>query len=110
MHLLEVKKTEREADLASVFSIFTRVQYPRHIQVYTDGSKDPERQTTWAAFLVQDSGYQGISGVKRTSNHLSVYTVEIIGILLELQWVEEHKPENVLICSDSCSLKEFEIF
>ncbi len=81
LHLLEVKRIEREADLASVFSIYTRVQYPQHMQVYTDSSKDPERQTTGAAFLVQGSGYQGISGVKRTSNHLAVCTVEMIGIL-----------------------------
>ncbi len=110
---LEVKRTEREADLASVFSICTRVQYPWYMQVYTDGSKDPERQTTGAAFLVQGSGYQGISGVKLTSNNLAVYTVEMIGILLALKWVEEHKPENVFICSDSVavlkSLRSFKI-
>ncbi len=104
LHLLEVKRIEREADLASVFSIYTRVQYPRHMQVYTDGSKDPERQTTGAAFLVQGSGYQGISGVKRTSNHLGVYTVEMIGILLALKWVEEHKPDIFFICSDSVAV------
>ncbi len=55
-------------------------------------------------FLVQGSGYHGISGVKLTSNHLAVYTVEMIGILLALQWVEEHKYENVLICSDSVAV------
>ncbi len=28
----------------------------------------------------------------------------MIGILLALQWVEEHKPDNVLICSDSVAV------
>ncbi len=36
LHLLEVKRTEREAELASVFSIYTRVQYPGNMQVYTN--------------------------------------------------------------------------
>ncbi len=57
LHLFEVKKTEREADSSSLFSIHTIIQYPRHIQVHRDGSNDP----TGAAFLVQDSVYQGTS-------------------------------------------------
>ncbi len=32
------------------------------------------------------------------------YTVEMIAILLALQWVEEHKHENVLISSESVSV------
>lgn len=76
--------------------------------MYTDGS---ERQITGAAFLVQDSDGQWISGVKRTSNHLAVYTVEMMGMFLALRWVEERKPENVLICSDSVSvLKSLKTF
>lgn len=104
LHLLEVKRTEREVDFRYAFSEYIRAQYPRHIQVYTDGSKDSEHQTTGAAFLVKVASNQWISGVKRTSNYLAVYTVKLIGILLALQWVEEIKPDNVLICTDSVSV------
>lgn len=44
-----------------------------------------------------------ISGIKQTSNHLGVCT-GMMAILLPLQWVEEYKPGNVLICSDSVSV------
>ncbi len=50
LHLLEVKKTRGDADLASVISIYTIIQYPRHIQVHRDGSKYPEPQTIGVTF------------------------------------------------------------
>lgn len=57
------KKAVREVDLSSAFSVYLRAQYPQYIQVFTDGSKDSERQTTGAAFLVLDSGNQSTSGI-----------------------------------------------
>ncbi len=36
-------------------------------------------------------------------NHPSGYTVEM-KMLLALKWVEEHKPEDVLMCSDSAAV------
>lgn len=38
---------------------------------------------------------------KRINNRLSVFTAEITAIILGLQWVEEVRPERVVICSDS---------
>lgn len=35
---------------------------------------------------------------------MGVYAVEMMPIFLALQWVEEHKPGNMLICSDSVSV------
>lgn len=66
LHLLEVKKAEREVDLSSAFSVYVRNQYSQYTQIYTDGSKDPGRQITGAAFLVPGSG---INEIKQTSNH-----------------------------------------
>ena len=47
---------------------------------------------------------------KRTSNYLSVYTVEIFAwkclnvcILMALEWVEQFRCADVVICSDSVS-------
>ena len=38
---------------------------------------------------------------KRTKDHLSVYTMELLAILLFAEWVEE--PDIVVIYSDSCA-------
>uniref|UniRef100_A0A673MAK6 Uncharacterized LOC107721237 n=1 Tax=Sinocyclocheilus rhinocerous TaxID=307959 RepID=A0A673MAK6_9TELE len=100
LQLLEIKKAERKVDMSSAFSEHFRTQYSQYLQIFTDGSKDPERETTGAAFLVPDWAHS----IKRTSNHLAVYTVEMIAILLSLQWVEDYKPGKVLICSDSLSV------
>ncbi len=38
---------------------------------------------------------------KRLSDHLSVFTTELLAIILALQWIEEVQPEITVICSDS---------
>ncbi len=40
---------------------------------------------------------------KRTSNSLSVYTVEVYAVLIALEWIEHSRWDNVVICSDSVS-------
>lgn len=40
---------------------------------------------------------------KRISNKLSVYTAEMVAIIISLQWVEQVKSLKVVICSDSAA-------
>ncbi len=40
---------------------------------------------------------------KRTSDHISVFTAELIAILLALQWIEVIQPTKAVICTDSLS-------
>lgn len=40
---------------------------------------------------------------KMLNNGLSVYTGEMLALLLAVQWVEENKPLWTIICSDSSS-------
>ena len=47
-----------------------------------------------------------ISIAKRVSNNLSVYTAEILAAIIGLQWVEEVRPDRVVICTDSLSALE----
>lgn len=72
-----------------------------HLQIYTDGSKDPESGRVSCAFYVPQldlkCGY-------RISDNMSVFTAEALGILKALQWVLEARPKNVIICSDSSSV------
>lgn len=38
----------------------------------------------------------------RTTDHLSVYTMELIAIVIALEWLENNK-DNALIAFDSCA-------
>ena len=41
---------------------------------------------------------------RRTSDNLSVYTVEMLGVLVALKWVESSTVEKIVICTDSASV------
>uniref|UniRef100_A0A3Q3BE46 Reverse transcriptase domain-containing protein n=1 Tax=Kryptolebias marmoratus TaxID=37003 RepID=A0A3Q3BE46_KRYMA len=73
-------------------------KYYQYIQIYTDASKITEK--TGIAFVVPEFN---IKIGKRITDGTSVYTGEMLAILLALQWVEEIKPLKTIICSDSSS-------
>lgn len=78
-------------------------QYGQFIQIFTDGSKNPENGQTSCAFYVPELK---VKVGKRTSDHIAVYTVEMMAISLALQWIEEVQPMRVVICSDSSAALE----
>lgn len=82
--------------------------YQAYVPVYTDGSKDPKSGRTGFAYSIPTLNY---SANRRTSDHLSVYTVEMMAIVTALQWIEETQIKKVILCTDSCaaleSLKSF---
>lgn len=73
--------------------------YGHATQIYTDASRT-ENGRTGAAFYVP---LFDVAVKKRTSDFLSIYTAEMLAILMALQWIEEVKPRDVVICSDSMS-------
>lgn len=46
---------------------------------------------------------KGIEINRRTSNNLTVCTVEMIAIVVALRWVEKAKIDKIIICTDSAS-------
>lgn len=70
-----------------------------HTIIYTDASKDLDGRTG-AAVHIPDLN---ISIKKRTSDHLSILAVEMSAIILALQWIEDFKTLQPVICSDSMS-------
>lgn len=74
--------------------------YQTFVPVYTDGSKVPYTGSTGFAFSIPTLQ---VSVKRRTSDHLSVYTVEMMAIATALQWIEESQIKEVIICTDSCS-------
>ena len=79
------------------------VIYPQFVPVYTDGSKDPITGRTGLAVSLP---YRRWSKAIRTSDHLSVYSVEMMAIATALQQVESMRISKSVICTDSCSVLE----
>lgn len=72
--------------------------YTSWLHIYTDGSKDPASGRTASAVHIPKFQCD-IS--KRLTDNVSVYTAELIAILVALHWVEDVKPRLAVICSDS---------
>ncbi|XDV52299.1 hypothetical protein PO909_021042 [Leuciscus waleckii] len=68
--------------------------YQTYVQIYTDGSKDPNTGKAGFGFSIPTLH---VSGKRRTSDHLSVYTVEMLAIVIALQKVEELQIKKVIL-------------
>lgn len=89
-----------EEGVDSVVSEHLRTQYYAFLNIFTDVSKDPKTGRTAAAFSVP---VFKVAVTKRATDHLSVYTMELLTILLAAEWVEVGRPDRVVICSDTCA-------
>lgn len=97
---LVIKKKPKEVSLKDVVQNYLHVHFPCHTLIFTDGSKDPMKGCVGAAVCVPSTG---LSIKKRISNNLSVYTTELVTILLALQWIKANSPINPVVASDSYS-------
>ena len=71
-----------------------------YLHSFTDGSKDPESGKTGLVVYVDSSRTRQSV---RMSDHLSIFSVELLAILLAHDWVEENTPPKSNICSDSAA-------
>lgn len=77
LYLLKVEKSNSGA-INEVNHYMERMYYD-NVQIYTDGSKDPESNKTGIA--TRSNYYK-----KKTPDYLSVFTTELIAIVIALQW------------------------
>lgn len=98
--LLDKKNRDKEFILhQQVIQTYIENNYYSCIQIYTDASKN-SANNVGISFIVPEFN---IKVCKRITDGLSVYTGEMLAILLALQWVEELRPLRAVICSDSSS-------
>uniref|UniRef100_A0A8C2HUK7 Uncharacterized protein n=1 Tax=Cyprinus carpio TaxID=7962 RepID=A0A8C2HUK7_CYPCA len=95
--LLEKKNRDKEWSSCNVQKYIN--DYHSYVQIYTDASKNIDNRIG-VAFIVPE--FQ-LAIRKRISDELSVYTGEMIAILLAIQWIEEIRPLKSVVCSDSSS-------
>ncbi len=101
MRLLEAReKAEERYSNSYEINVYMREQFYSFVQIYTDGSKDPIEQKVGIGVYIPRFKTE-IS--LRLSDKLSVYSTELTAIIIGLQWVEQIKPNRIVICSDSSS-------
>lgn len=93
--LLKIKK---QGIAGSIALKYLEEKNSNRMIVFTEESKDPERGRTGAAVYIPCNK---VSIKKRCTDHLSVYSVALIVIIIALQWIEEHGIDKAVIASDS---------
>ena len=71
------------------------------LPLFTDGSKEPDSGCTGAGVYIPEFDVQIC---KRLTDELSVYSVEMLSIVVAVQWVEDVQPVRIVVCSDSLSV------
>ncbi|XP_030285229.1 uncharacterized protein LOC115588649 [Sparus aurata] len=100
LKLLNKSKTRMSEDVVKEVKIWQQLKWGDHLQIYTDGSKDHESGRVAVGISIPEIGYK--KGY-RISDHMSVFTAEMVAVLWALRWIEENKQGNSIICSDSAA-------
>ena len=96
-----MKKGETSADhMKKVSNTHIENRHEDKLHVFTDGSKDPDKQTTGAAFVIPSLDIR--EGFKCNSN-LSIFTTEFIAIEHAINWITENNIPDSIIFTDSLS-------
>ncbi|XP_050975638.1 uridine 5'-monophosphate synthase isoform X1 [Labeo rohita] len=99
----ELKDNSNNIPIWYIVQKYFEEHFPQSQVIFTDGSKDPETGCAGAAVYVPMCEFYI---KKRVTNHLSVYTTELLAIILALNWIEEMEINNSVIASDSFSALE----
>ena len=75
-------------------------KYKHKLQIYTDGSKDPDKQTSGAAFVIPEHNFQA---AYKTNPILSIFTIELIAIERAIEWSIHNNIPETAILTDSLS-------
>ena len=66
-------------------------RYMGKIQIYTDGSKDPENNRVGCAFVIPEFN---ATYKFKLNDHLTVYSAELVAILMALRWANKNKANS----------------
>ena len=94
--IVERKKVWQINEVGIKTSMYLNEKYYNYLKMYTEGSKNKE-ECVGVGIYIPDFK---ISISKRASDQLSVYTAEMLAVIIGLQWVEEVRPDRVVVCTD----------
>lgn len=96
--LKEKKEYPNEQSFAAYCQRYLETSFYGYVKIYTDGSKDPQNGHCGIGIYVPEfnkrEGY-------RLNNFLSVYSIEMTGLITALRWIGEVKTLRNVICTDS---------
>ncbi len=98
--IMEKKKELRMEEVGVKTSMYLRNSYSNYLNIYTDGSKNKQESVGIRIHIPEFK----IDISKRITDQLSVYTTELVAVIIALQWVEELKPDRVTVCTDSLAV------
>ncbi|MCU7800042.1 MAG: endonuclease/exonuclease/phosphatase family protein, partial [gamma proteobacterium symbiont of Lucinoma myriamae] len=94
------KKTDSKKMIKEKTTVHLNRNYNSYLQIYTDGSKDPIKQTSSCAFTIPELH---ITRKFKLNHNLSVFTTELIAIENALNWILTNEPKKAVILTDSLS-------
>lgn len=100
INILEKKREWRMEEVGVKTSIYLRHSYYNYLKIYTDGSKNKQECVGIGIYIPEFK----VNLSKRLSDQLSVYTAEMVAAIIALQWVEEVRPDRVVLCTDSLAV------
>ena len=100
LNIKELKKEWENEEIGQKASSYVKNKYNNYLDIYTDGSKDGKDRVGAGIYIPA----MNIKIAKRIPDQLSVYTSEMVAIIVGLQWVEEVRPDRVVFCVDSISV------
>ena len=102
MNVSDMKKKWRQSEVGERTSEYLRTRCYNYLQIFTDGSRNTKGYVGAGVYIPEF----GVHILKRLSNNLSVFTAEMVAAIFSLHWVEEVRPDRVVICTDSVSILE----
>ena len=107
LKIMSVSKSRMSEGVVKEIEVWQQQVWGDHLLIYTDGSKERESGKVAVGISIPEIGYR--IGY-RISDHMSVFTAEMVAVLWALRWVEDNKQGYSIICSDSAealiSIKE----
>ena len=83
-----------------IVNSYIRRNYCGYLQIYTDDFKVPKTGRTAAAVVIPEFN---VECGRRLTTDISFFACEMMAMVIALQWVEDIRPERVVIASDSCA-------
>ncbi len=101
LFLLEARQDKDQELLeAELTKQYIGIKYEQYVQVFTDASKNPQNGQMGVAYVIPRLK---VSGGKIISNYVSVFTGELLAILIAMNKIYEMGINKTLVCSDSSS-------
>ncbi|XP_026114930.1 uncharacterized protein LOC113093328 [Carassius auratus] len=102
--LLESRQDKNGRQLeAEMTKEYIGSKYEQYAHVFTDASKDPQKERVGVAYIIPRLK---VARGERISDHVSVFTGELLAIMVAINKINEMGLSKTLICSDSSSWLE----